>query len=154
MRMSGRKLRRVVGTGVAALMLTLGVTAVGATAPDPVGNIGPVVTGAGASAYDTPNPRTTVAVYRDAPVVVSGVAGPGKDGCEYIMVGNTINARTTLAVDVDGCGTLVLQPAAYPLWLVQSGPGAPGGTYLVVPETAVPRNGTVPAKEYVIESFR
>lgn len=152
MRVSGRKLRLAVGSGVAALMLTLGVASVGATAPGAVGNIGPVVTGGGASALDSSNTTQTAATYRNAPVVTKGSLGGGKDDCEYIMVGNNVNANTVRAVDRDGCGELVLRAAAYPLWEVQS--GTPGKNVLVVPPTENPRNGTTPAKEYVIETFR
>src|SRR3954447_8796081 len=91
MRVSGRKLRRAVGIGFAALMLAVGVTPVGATAPGAVGNINVVVTGSGAPAYGTPNTTTAVTTYRDAPVVFPGNRGLNGgglvDGCFYMETG-------------------------------------------------------------------
>lgn len=160
MRMSGRKLRLAVGTGFAALMLMVGVSSVGATAPGTTGSAS-VVVGGGASAYHSSNPSTTVATYRDAPAVVVGdlgrmpSLGPSKDVCRYIEVGRNTDGQTVLSVDFDKCGNVVLQPAAFPLWEVVGGPGVgPTGKYFVVPETENPPNGTIPAKAYVIDTFR
>lgn len=153
MRVSGRKLRLAVGTGIAALMLTLGVSSVGATAPG-IAVSPPVVTGRAVSAYDSTNPSTTVATYRDVAQVTHGNLD-GKDECRYTETGSVSDATTIASVDVDKCGALTLQRAAYPLWLVVGGPGVSAtGKYLVVPETEVPRNGTVPAKTYIVEDFR
>ncbi|MGI8856101.1 MAG: hypothetical protein ACR2JW_10135 [Thermomicrobiales bacterium] len=154
MRVSGRKLRLAVGTGITVLMLTLGVSSVGATAPSATGGIVAIVTGKAASAYHSTNPGTTVATFRNAVVVSSGDLD-GLDDCRYTEVGKVSNATTVSSKDVDGCGALTLQPAAYPLWLVVGGPGvSSNGKYLVVPETEVPKNGTVPAKTYIIDNFR
>jgi hypothetical protein len=132
----------------------LGVSSVGATAPSVTGGIVTIVTGANASAYDTSNPRTTVATYRDVAQVTHGNLD-GKDECRYTETGSVSDATTVASKDVDSCGALTLQRAAYPLWLVVGGPGVSAtGKYLVVPETEVPRNGTVPAKTYIVEDFR
>jgi hypothetical protein len=155
MRVSGRKLRLAVGTGIAALMLTLGVSSVGATSPVSTGGILVIATGPGVSAYRTPNPNTTATTFRDAVAVTNGTLGGGKDDCEYIEVGKVSTGSTVFSKDVSGCGSLTLQPAAYPLWLIVGGPGVgPSGKYFVVPPTFNPKNGTVPAKAYVTETFR
>jgi hypothetical protein len=159
MRVSGRKLRLAVGTGAAALMLILGVSSVGATAPAATGGILVIGTGSGVSAYHSTNPATTVTTFRDAVAVTRGTVtdslGGGKDDCEYVEVGDNSNAKTTSSKDVSGCGELILQPSAYPLWLVVGGPGVgPSGKYFVVPQTENPRNGTLPQKAYVTETFR
>ncbi len=120
MRMSGRKLRQAVGTGIAALMLTLGVSSVGAAAPGAVGNINVVVTGAGASAQGSAantNPTITATNYRDA-VRLRDVNAPGNgqqgglqggpngqlgvtyDGCFYVSVGTASNATPTQTISV------------------------------------------------------
>jgi hypothetical protein len=154
MRVSGRKLRLAVGTGIAALMLTLGVASVGATSPSVTGGILLIRTGGIVSAYDTSNPNTTVATYRDVPVLTHGNLA-GKDECEYTETGNNRDATTIASKDIGNCGALTLQKAAYPLWLVVGGPGVgPTGKYLVVPETESPKNGTTPSKTYAIENFR
>jgi hypothetical protein len=154
MRVSGRKLRLAVGTGIAALMLTLGVSSVGATSPSATGGILVIGTGPGVSAYRTSNPNTTAAVYRDVPVVTHGNLD-GKDECRYIEVGKVADATTFFSADVDSCGALTLQKAAYPLWLVVGGPGVSStGKYLVVPPTEARPNGTIPAKTYIVENFR
>jgi hypothetical protein len=180
MRVSGRKLRRAVGIGFAALMLAVGVAPVGATAPGAVGNINVVVTGSGASAYGTPNTTTTVTNYRDAVVVMPGTRGLNGgnivDGCFYMETGyatdgaravgpgitNITPARSSLGVGLDGVSPLTqaicgnpnptLAPAAYPLWEVQT--GTPGKNVLVVPNTLVPGNRTRPQKVYGFETFR
>jgi hypothetical protein len=155
MRVSGRKLRLAVGTGAAALMLILGVSSVGATAPAATGGILVIGTGSGVSAYHSTNPATTATTYRDAETVTAGTLGGGKDDCEYIEVGKVSTGSTTSSKDVSGCGSLTLQPSAYPLWLIVGGPGVgPSGKYFVVPPTFNPKNGTVPAKAYVTETFR
>lgn len=152
MRVSGQKLRIAVGAGIAALMLTLGVSSVGATAPSSVGGVVVVVTGGGASASGSSNPTVTNTTYRDA-VTISRATGAGDlDECVYTETGNLTNARTVNTQDVSGCGFVIIQPAAYPLWEVQT--GTPGTNVLVVPPTGVPGNRTIPTKSYVIETFR
>lgn len=172
MRVSGRKLRIAVGTGIAALMLTVGVSSVGATAPGVIGNpgINVVVTSSQASASGSSDPTNTVATYRDAVRITNtGLNGPSFDQCMFAEVGNNRNAANVSSTDITpglSCGdgvNPIIQPAAYPLWEVQTGianssiggPGATRGTQvLVVPPTGVPANGTTPAKSYVIETFR
>ena len=152
MRMSGRKLRLAVGTGFAALMLMVGVSSVGATVPGAATGNEPIV---GTSAYHSSNPSTTVATYRDVPAVTHGSLGGGTDGCRYLEIGRRSDGQTIVSIDLDKCGNVVLQPAAFPLWEVVGGPGVgPTGKYLVVPETENPVNGTLPAKTYVIDTFR
>lgn len=167
MRVSGRKLRLAVGTGITALMLTLGVSSVGATAPGTVGNVNVVVTSAGASAVGLPSTTTTAANFRDAVVItntLSGAGGLGRnyDECMYNETSAT-NANqgtpkqpsgNTSSTDITpggGCGLTnpIIQPAAYPLWEVQT--GTPGSNVLVIPPT--PSNNVAPAKTYVIETF-
>jgi hypothetical protein len=173
MRVSGRKLRIAVGTGIAALMLTVGVSSVGATAPGVIGNpgINVVVTGSQTSASGSSNVTTTVATYRDAVRVTNAGLNSNAtfDNCFFFETGNNYNAANTSSTDITpglSCGegiNLIIQPAAYPLWEVQTGianpsiggPGATRGTQvLVIPPTGVPANGTAPAKAYVIETFR
>lgn len=176
MRVSGRKLRLAVGAGITALMLTLGVSSVGATAPGAVGNVNVVVTSSGASAAGSPNTTVTVANYRDAVVITNTLSGAGGlagnyDECVYAETGSPSNSGTvqqpagnTSSTDITpglSCGNVnpIIQPAAYPLWEVQTGTqnsntGSKASTVLVVPPTTVPANGTVPAKTYVIETFR
>src|SRR5436305_11064890 len=100
MRVSGRKLRLAVGTGfMAALMMMLGVTSVGATAPSPVGLINVVVTGAGASASNNPNPSVTNTTYRDAVRIVNvGLNGPTYDGCAFRETAREINNAAAPAI--------------------------------------------------------
>lgn len=167
MRVSGRKLRLAVGTGIASLMLLLGVSSVGATAPSTVGLVNVIVVGAQASASNSTNVTVTNTTYRDAVRVTNaGLNGPSYDGCAFNEVGNVNNQGTptqpkpaTSVKDVGtggsigGCGLplLILAPAAFPLWEVQTGFGT---NVLVVPPTGVPGNRTVPAKSYVVETFR
>lgn len=152
MRVSGRKLRLAVGTGIAALMLTVGVSSVGATSPSATGGITVIVTGSQASAVDSTNPTVTVTTYRDAVRLSNPTGGGNSDGCVYYEVGNVNDGRNVRSVDVSGCGPQIIQPAAYPLWLVHT--GAPGSNVLVVPETDVPGVPTAPAKTYIIDTFR
>ncbi len=161
MRVSGRKLRLAVGTGIASLMLMLGVSSVGATAPSAVGGVLVIVTGGGASASNSSNPTTTNTTYRDAVRITNvGLNGPTYDGCPYFETGNVTNAANTSSRDISpagsvgGCGLTnpIIQPAAYPLWEVQSGFGRTN--VLVVPPTGVPGNRTIPSKAYLIETFR
>lgn len=184
MRVSGRKLRLAVGAGVASLMLMLGVTSVGATAPGTVGNVNVVVTSAGASAISSPNTTVTAANYRDAVVVTNNLGGTGGlqqggpgiyDECLYVVTGNPNTSFSpqgsggvgyqpkgdTSVTDVTPyiCGGTnpIIQPAAYPLWEIQTGTAINGrGTsqVLVVPPTQVNPNGTAPGRAYVIETFR
>jgi hypothetical protein len=165
MRVSGRRLRLAVGTGIAALTLMLGVSSVGATAPGTVGNVNVVVTSAGASGIGLPSTNTTAANYRDAVVITNVLSGAGGlagnyDGCLYNEVGNQNNngtvtnpagnrSSTDIAPFTCGLTNPIIQPAAYPLWEVQGGSSTP---VLVVPPT--PGNRVAPAKSYVIESFR
>lgn len=150
MRVSGQKLRLAVGTGIAALMLTLGVSSVGATAPSSVGLTNIVVVGGGASASGSNNPTVTNTTYRDAVRVTnSGLNGPTEDGCAFRATGDLNNATNTSTVSLNNCSPILnIQPAAYPLWEVQTGTT----NVLVVPPTG---NGNIaPAKSYVIETFR
>ncbi len=167
MRVSGRKLRLAVGTGITALMLTVGVSAVGATAPGTVGNVDVVVTSSGASALGLPSTSTTAATYRDAVVITNKLSGAGGlagnyDGCSFNTTSEEStnqgtpkqpkgNLSTTDVSGFGGCGNTnpIIQPAAYPLWLVQSGSSAP---FLVVPPTG--NNEADPGKTYVIGTFR
>jgi len=167
MRVSGRKLRLAVGTGITALMLTVGVSAVGATAPGAVGNVDVVVTSSGASALGLPSTSTTAATYRDAVVITNRLSGAGGLGanynvCTYSMTSEEStnqgtpkqpsgNLSTTDISGFGGCGNTnpIIQPAAYPLWVVQTGRGSPT---LVVPPTG--NNEADPGKSYVIETFR
>lgn len=166
MRVSGRKLRLAVGTGITALMLTVGVSAVGATAPGDVGNVNVVVTSAGASALSLPNTTTTAATYRDAVVITNRLSGAGGlganyDECDYNETsGASVNQGTpqqprgnTSSTDISPfvCGNTnpIIQPAAYPLWVVQSGTSSPS---FVVPPTG--NNSANPGKSYSIETFR
>jgi hypothetical protein len=174
MRVSGRKLRRAVGIGFAALMLAVGVAPVGATAPGPVGNINVVVTGGQASAQGARNTTITATNYRDA-VRVQGTRGLNGavlvDGCFFLESGDPANQGTpaqpkpatgSVGVGLDGVSPLtqaicgnpnpIMAPAAYPLWEVQT--GTPGRNVLVVPPTLNPPNGTRPSKTYGIETFR
>jgi hypothetical protein len=167
MRVSGRKLRLAVGTGIASLMLLVGVSSVGATSPSTVGLINVIVVGAQASANNSTNITTTNTTYRDAVRITNvGLNGPTYDGCDFNEVGNVNNQGTltqpkpaTSARDITpsfsagGCGLTIplLAPAAYPLWENQVGFGT---NILVVPPTGVPGNRTVPQKSYVIETFR
>lgn len=175
MRVSGRKLRRAVGIGFAALMLAVGVAPVGATAPAPVGNINVVVTGGQASAQGARNTTITATTYRDAVRVSQGTRGLNGgvivDGCFYLQVGDPNNQGTpanpkpavaSVGLGLDGVSPLtqaicgnpnpILAPAAFPLWEVQT--GTPGRNVLVVPPTLNPPNGTKPAKAYGFETFR
>jgi len=138
--------------GIAALMLTLGVSSVGATAPSSVGSIGTIVIVSNTSSPASTNPTRTNTTYRDAVTLSTGTGGGNSDGCVYYEVGNVNNAANVRSVDVSGCGQQIIQPAAYPLWLVHT--GAPGTNVLVVPPTRVPGNTTVPAKTYIIDTFR
>jgi len=162
-----------VGTGIAALMLTVGISSVGATGPGVIGNpgINVVVTSSQVSASGSTDPTNTVATYRDAVRVTNAglQSNATFDNCFFNEVGNNRDATQTVSTDITpglSCGegiNLIIQPAAYPLWEVQNGitnpsiggPGATRGTQvLVVPPTGVPANGTTPAKSYVIETFR
>ncbi len=167
MRVSGRKLRLAVGTGITALMLTVGVSAVGAAAPGNVGNVNVVVTSAGASALGTSNTTTTAATFRDAVVITNRLSGAGGlganyDDCTYNTTSEEStnqgtpkqpsgNLGTTDISPFGGCGNTnpIIQPAAYPLWVVQSGTNSPS---FVVPPTG--NNEADPGKSYVIETFR
>jgi hypothetical protein len=154
-------------------MLAVGVTPVGATAPSPVGNINVVVTGGAASAQAARNTTITAANYRDAVRIQGnrGTGGGGLDGCFFFAVGDPANQGTpaqpkpaiaSIGVGLDGVSPLtqaicgnpnpIFTPAAYPLWLVQT--GTPGRNVLVVPPTLNPANGTKPSKTYGIETFR
>ncbi len=175
MRVSGQKLRIAVGTGIAALMLTLGVSSVGATAPSSVdpGGLTVVIISNTSSPVNT-NPTRTNTTYRDAvrinntPLDQSGGflgQGNGLDECLYVATGNVTNAANTSTVDrtpfdspPPGCSYApvgpIIQPAAYPLWEVQTGGPSNATNVLVVPPTGVPGNTTRPSKGYVIETFR
>lgn len=167
MRVTGRKLRLAVGTGITALMLTLGVSSVGATAPGTVGNINVVVTSAGASAVGLPSTTTTAANYRDAVVITNTLSGAGGLGATYddcvFNETSTANSNqgtpaqprgnvssTDVTPFVCGATNPIIQPAAYPLWEVQT--GTPGTNVLVIPPTG--NNRANPGKTYVIETFR
>ncbi len=169
MRVSGRKLRIAVGTGIAALMLTLGVSSVGATAPSNVGSIGPIVIVSNTSSPVNTDPTRTNTTYRDAvrinntPLDQSG--GNGLDECLYVATGRVSNAQNISNIDKTpfdspppGCRYApfapIIQPAAYPLWEVQTGGPSNATNTLVVPPTGVPGNRTLPSKAYVIETFR
>lgn len=165
MRVSGRKLRLAVGVGIASLMLLLGVSSVGATAPSTVGLINVIVVGGQASASNSTNVTTTNATYRDAVRINLATGGGGLDGCAFNEVGDVNNVGTvtqpkpatsardiTPSGSIGGCGVVVITaPAAFPDWEVQSGFGR---NILVVPPTGVPGNKTVPQKSYIIETFR
>jgi hypothetical protein len=167
MRVSGRKLRLAVGAGIVSLMMVLGVSPVGATAPQSVGLVNVIVVGAQASGSNSTNVLTTNTTYRDAVRITNvGLNGPTYDDCVFNEVGNVNNQGTPnqpkpatsakdvgLAASVGGCGLTIpiVAPAAYPLWENQTS----GGTnVLVVPPTGVPGNKTVPQKSYIIETFR
>ena len=170
MRVSGRKLRLAVGTGFAALMLMVGVSSVGATAPGTVGNINVVVTSGNASALGSPNTTQVAANYRDAVVITNKLSGAGGlggeyDGCSYNEVGLPSNGNNKSSTDVTpsgGCGLTIpiIQPASYPLWEEQNVKASgtvikvPAPNTLVVPPTSNPKNGTAPGRTYVIETFR
>lgn len=166
MRVSGRKLRLAVGTGIAALMLATGVSSVGATAPSPVGTIVTIVTGADASATRSKDPTETNANYRDAIRFTNVVLGGSADDCGFFEVGNVTNAATTrygFATSSNCTGTAPRTVvAAYPLWENQKGTGPngnigvgyPGKNTFIVPITENPRNGTIPSRVYVVETFR
>lgn len=166
MRVSGRKLRLAVGTGITALMLMVGVSSVGATAPGDVGNVNVVVTSGGASALGLPSTTTTAATYRDAVVITNRLSGAGGlganyDECDYATTTEESTNQGTprqpsgnlSTTDVTGfvCGNTnpIIQPAAYPLWAVQAGSASP---VFVVPPTG--NNENDPGKTYVIETFR
>jgi hypothetical protein len=166
MRVSGRKLRLAVGTGIAALMLTVGVSSVGATAPGTVGNVNVVVTSSGASALGSSNTTAIAATYRDAVVITNTLSGDGGlaanyDDCTFNETsGANVNqgkpqqpSGNTSSTDVSPfvCGVTnpIIQPAAYPLWDVEINGGNPA---FVVPPTG--NNRANPGKAYVIESFR
>lgn len=167
MRVSGRKLRLAVGTGITALMLMVGVSSVGATAPGNVGNVNVVVTSSGASALGSSNTTTTAATFRDAVVITNRLSGAGGLGANYdeCVYSTTTdentnqgtprqpsgNLSTTDISSFGGCGNTnpIIQPAAYPLWVVQSNGGSP---FFVVPPTG--NNERDPGKTYVIETFR
>ncbi len=166
MRVSGRKLRLAVGTGITALMLTVGVSAVGATAPGTVGNVNVVVTSGGASALGLPSTTTTAATFRDAPVITNTLSGAGGLGANYddCTFNTTSEENTNQGTPRQPSGNLgttdispfvcgntnpIIQPAAYPLWVVQSGGSSPS---FVVPPTG--NNEADPGKSYVIETFR
>jgi len=160
MRVSGQKLRIAVGTGIAALMLTLGVSSVGATAPSNVNPNGlPIVIVSNTSSPVNTDPTRTNTTYRDAVVITNRAvqgAADSLDECLFVETGRVSNAANVSSVDKTpfGCGTTnpIIQPAAYPLWEVQT--GTPGKNVLVVPPTGVPGNRTIPVKGYVIETFR
>jgi hypothetical protein len=170
MRVSGRKLRLAVGTGFAALMLMVGVSSVGATAPGAIGNVNVIVTSGNASAIGSSNTTQVAANYRDAVVitnVLSGAGGLGGEynGCSYNETGLPSNGNNKSSFDVSqfgGCGLTIpiLQPASYPLWeeqnVAKSGTviKVPAKNTLVVPPTANPANGTAPGRTYVIDTFR
>ncbi len=167
MRVSGRKLRLAVGTGITALMLTVGVSAVGATAPGTVGNVNVVVTSAGSSALGSSSTAMTAATYRDAVVITNKLSGAGGlagnyDGCSYSTTTEEStnqgtpklpagNLSTTDVSGFGGCGNTnpIIQPAAYPLWLVVDGTKAP---FFVIPPTG--NNEADPGKTYVFGTFR
>ncbi|MDQ6834193.1 MAG: hypothetical protein M3008_12400 [Chloroflexota bacterium] len=166
MRVSGRKLRLAVGTGITALMLTVGVSAVGATAPGTVGNVNVVVTSAGSSALGSSSTAMTAATYRDAVVITNKLSGAGGlagnyDGCSFSTgteestnqgtpsqpAGNL--STTDVSSFVCGATNPIIQPAAYPLWLVVNGTSA---RYFVIPPTG--NNEADPGKTYVFGTFR
>ncbi len=164
MRVSGRKLRLAVGTGITALMLTVGVSSVGATAPEAVGGTNVIVVGKDASAIPSNNPTQTAAIYRDAVRISRGTGASDLDGCLFRTVGDPNNALTKTMVRAGNfCdGSVIIQPSAYPLWEEQNVPPSgkfqvepvPAPNTLVVPPTTNPRNGTPPGKTYVIDTFR
>lgn len=174
MRVSGRKLRLAVGTAFAALMLTVGVASVGATAPGTVGNINVVVTSAGASAVGLPSTTTTAANYRDAVVITNTLSGAGGIGATYdeCLFNETSGANVNQGTPRQPAGNLsseditpficgvtnpIIQPAAYPLWVVESGTTSGSGSVGSGPSFIIPPTGNNranPAKSYVIESFR
>ena len=165
MRVSGRKLRLAVGTGIAALMLTLGVSSVGATAPQSTGGIVVIVTGGAASATRSDDVTETNANYRNAiSFTNSPVLAGNSDDCGFFEIGNNTNADTVLYGPATGSNCGGTQPrtavAAYPLWENQKGTGpignvtGTGRNTFIVPITENPRNGTIPARVYVVESFR
>lgn len=166
MRVSGQKLRIAVGMGIAALMMTIGVSSVGATNPSSVGSATIVVISNTSSPVNL-NPTRTNTTYRDAVRVnntpLDQAGGNGLDECLYVATGNVNNGANISTVDKTpfdgnpaGCRYApiapIIQPAAYPLWEVQT--GTPGTNVLVVPPTGVPGNRTLPSKGYVIETFR
>jgi len=169
MRVSGQKLRIAVGTGIAALMLTLGVSSVGATAPTNVNPNGlTVVIVSNTSSPVNTDPTRTNTTYRDAVRItnrpVQGASDTSSlDECLFVEVGNVTNAANISSTDRSpsdapppGCGTTnpIIQPAAYPLWEVQTGGPSNATNVLVVPPTGVPGNTTRPSRGYVIETFR
>jgi len=138
-------------------MLLLGVSSVGATSPSSVGLINVVVVGAQASASNTANPNTTNTTYRDAVRINVGTGGGAQDGCAYNEIGDPNNEGTpaqpkpaVVSRVLNGCGGVIIAPAAYPLWENQQR----GVNVLVVPPTGVPGNRTAPQKSYIIETFR
>jgi len=130
-------------------MLTVGVSSVGATTPAATGGILTVVVGSDVSAVDSTNPRVTVTTYRDAVRLSDDTDARNLAGCVYITTGNLNDGATTRSVDFSGCGLQIIQPSAYPLWLVQTN----GVNVFVVPETDVPGNLTLPGRTYVIANF-
>jgi len=89
-------------------------------------------------------------------------AAPGSNSGSGPGIGNITPARSSLGIGLDGVSPLTqaicgnpnptLAPAAYPLWLVQT--GTPGRNVLVIPPTLNPPNGTRPSKTYGFETFR
>ncbi len=168
MRVSGRKLRIAVGTGIAALMLTIGVSSVGATAPSSVGSIATIVIVSNTSSPVNTDPTRTNTTYRDAVRITNRVVQGGPetgslDECLFVEVGNRSNAANISSTDRSpsdapppGCGGTnpIIQPAAYPLWEVQTGGPSNATNTLVVPPTGIPGNRVFPTKAYVIETFR
>jgi hypothetical protein len=172
MRVSGRKLRLAVGTGFAALMLTIGVSSVGATAPGTIGNVNVIGTSGGTSAIGTSNTTTTVATYRDAVRITNTLSGAGGlagnyDECMYNET-SAVNVNqgtpqqpsgnlssTDITPSVCGLTNPIIQPAAYPLWVIETGTTTGSGSVGSGPSFLVPdTNGGNPAKSYVIETFR
>ncbi len=172
MRVSGRGLRLAVSTGFAALMLMVGVSSVGATAPGTVGNINVISTSGSTSAIGLSNTTVTVATYRDAVRITNTLSGGGGlagnyDGCLYNETGN-VNANqgtpaqpagnvssTDITPYICGLTNPIIQPSAYPLWEVETGTFLGDGTNGKNPSFVVPTtNGGNPNKSYVIWTFR
>ncbi|MCA1665839.1 MAG: hypothetical protein LC793_00200 [Thermomicrobia bacterium] len=148
MHVLGRKLRMAVGAGIAALMLTVGVSSVGATAPSSVGSIDHIIIVSVGGPLDF-NPNHTNTTYRNPPTASNRTGGGAQDDCRYLEIGSTADGHTVASIDIDKCGAQTLTPIT-PLWEVVNG----GSKSFVVPQTQRPRNGTVPAETYVIDTFR
>ncbi len=148
MRVPGRKLRMAVGAGIAALMLTVGVSSVGATAPSNVGSIGPIIIVSVGGPLDF-NPNHTNTTFRNPPTATNAFDGSnGQNDCRYLAIGSKADGHTLVTIDVDKCGKQFLTPIS-PLWEVVNN----GSKSFVVPQTQNPPNGTIPAETYVIDTY-